>query len=277
MALKKNNTNTVADTAPAFEESGGAPWNEGDHVAEAETVTETVTQAAPAAAQAAATTAIATSAVSVAAEKAREFKEELESMRGATSAEYGILPSYKADNGAIAETGNGKTTFGKWMAGRMMSFDTFHQVSPGDSNSAKTKGFVAFSKDGVTVDSVIGDGTERSFIGKPVQAYLDYLRDTEGLTEAQSKEYLTVTMVVLDSEAKTVEPGTQVNVVLSQSSIRSFRAYEEKLKLNARAAAMGLPVKGGVSEDPFRFKFVAENASNNRGQKWCKLAIEPIA
>lgn len=276
MALKKNNTNTVADTAPAFEESGGAPWNEGDSVAEAETVTETVTQAAPAAAQAAATTAIATSAVSVAAEKAREFKEELESMRGATSAEYGILPSYKADNGAIAETGNGKTTFGKWMAGRMMSFDTFHQVSPGDSG-AKTKGFVAFSKDGVTVDSVIGDGTERSFVGKPVQAYLDYLRDTEGLTDAQSKEYLTVTMVVLDSEAKTVEPGTQVNVVLSQSSIRSFRAYEEKLKLNARAAAMGLPVKGGVSEDPFRFKFVAENASNNRGQKWCKLAIEPIA
>lgn len=272
MALKRNNNQ---NNAPAFEDVPGtadeavatetaAPWEDG---AQGEVKAEASTAIAASA---------ATSAAAVAAEKAQQFKAELESMKDSISFDWGTLPTYKASNGEIAETGNGKSSFGKFLDGRLMSFGGFVQVSPGDSG-AKTKGFVAFSKDGKVIDSVIGDGAERTFVGKPVQAYLDYLRETEGLEQASAKDYLNLAMLVIDSESKTVEPGTFVNVVLSQSSIRSFRAYEEQLKLNARAMAMGLPVKGGLSADPFKFRLVAEQAVNAKGQRWAKIGIEPIA
>ena len=267
MALKKPQTQ---NTSPAFEDvNDTSPFEEG--------TTPTAPQEAAAAVQA--TTAITittnTSITTIAADQAKAFAEELKSMRDGASFAHGTFVTYKADNGAIAETGNGKTSFGKWVEGRMLAFSSQWQISPGDSG-AKTKGFVAFSSDGVTVDNVIGDGTERAFIGKPVQEYLSYLTDTEGLTGASCKEYLHVAFLVIDSESKEVEEGTVVDIVLSPSSIASFRAYEEQLKLGARAAAMGLKTKVNLSGDPFHFRFVAEQASNAKGQRWAKLGIEPV-
>lgn len=268
MALKKPATD---NTAPAFEDVTAVV--EAERPA-ADAAAATTNPAAEATATAAVAVAASTSAVTVASEKARNFRQELAEMKDAMSFDWGTFPTFKADNGSIAEVGNGRLNFGTWVKGRMMAYGSFWQVSPGDSDS-KLKGFVAFSKDGQTVDSVIGDGVERGFVGKSVSDYLTYLRDTEGLSKADVKEYLNVGFLVVESDKPEVDPGTVVNIVLSQSSIRSFRAYEEQVKVNARAAAMGLPHKA-MSDDPFRFKFVAE-ATQHKGNKWTKLTLEPTA
>lgn len=287
MALKRNNQNNTAATEDAASTAAAAamlnaettpPWEAEEDVAvavappAAQPAAQPTAQQAAAQAHAATSTAIATSAASIAADKARKFREELAEMEGAASFDYGTLPIYKASNGGISETGNGRGTFGRWVSGRMLAYSKFWQVSPGGSDT-KLKGFVGFSNDGQTMDHIIGDGTERSFVGRPIQDYVEHLRTTEGLDKAESKEYLNVAFLVVESEKGSVEAGSIVNVVLSQSSIRSFTAYSEQLKLQARAAAMGLPVKGGMPEDPFRFRFVAEEAQNN-GNRWTKLVIE---
>ena len=187
----------------------------------------------------------------------------------------GTFTTFKASNGVIAETGEGKLSLGRWVDGRMMAYGAFTQVSPGDSG-AKTKGFVAWSKDGKTVDTVLGDGTERSFVGKSVQDYLHYLRETEGLTGADAKEYLNVAFLVMGCESGEVDEGEIVNIVLAPSSITAFRAYESQLQLGARAAAMGLKTKADLSGDPFRFRFSCVQASNTKNQRWSKLVIEQI-
>lgn len=278
MALKKNQTNPTAphvaaefedvnDTVATAEAERGAPWEE-----QAATVAAERPQAQ---AREATTAASSTSAVAVAAKKAQDFKRELEEMRDAISFDYGTLANYKATNGAIRETGNGTRSFGEWVQGRLMAYGAFWQVSPGGSDT-KLKGFVAFSKDGKTVDHVIGDGAERSFVGKPVVDYLDYLRNTEGLDKADSKPYLNMAILVTSSargEKSEVEVGETVNLVLSSSSIRSFTAYEEKLKLATRAMQMGLPSKA-LPDDPFMLRFTATEAQSN-GNRWTKIDVEP--
>jgi len=196
-------------------------------------------------------------------------------MHNAVSFGYGVFPTFKATNGAIRETGNGTRTFGTWVQGRMMGFAPFWQVSPGGSES-KLKDFVAFSNDGKTIDSVIGDGVERTYVGKPVAEYLDYLRTTEGLSDADCKPYMNIALCVVSSdkgEKSGIPVGEVVALVLSKTSMTSFTAYEEKLKLSARAAAMGLPVKP-ISGDPFMLRFGAEVANNNKGQSWTKMTVE---
>ena len=162
MALKKPQTQ---DTAPAFEDVNDA----------SSPVEEVTTPAAPqeAAVQAPAAVAVAasTSVTAIAADKAKAFQQELAAMKDSTDFSLGTFTTFKASNGVIAETGEGKLSFGRWVDGRMLAYGAFTQISPGDSG-AKTKGFVAWSKDGKTVDTVLGDGTERSFVGKPVQDYL---------------------------------------------------------------------------------------------------------
>ena len=61
--------------------------------------------------------------------------------------------------------------------------------------------------------------------------------------------------------------------MLSSSSIRSFTAYEEKLKLATRAMQMGLPSKA-LPDDPFMLRFTATEAQSN-GNRWTKIDVEP--
>ncbi len=267
MALKKPQTQ---NTAPAFEDVNDTspPFEEG---------TTPAPQEAAAAVQA--TTAVAvttsTSITTIATDQAKTFQQELAAMKDSTDFSLGTFTTFKASNGVIAETGEGKLSLGRWVDGRMMAYGAFTQVSPGDSG-AKTKGFVAWSKDGKTVDTVLGDGTERSFVGKSVQDYLHYLRETEGLTGADAKEYLNVAFLVMGCESGEVDEGEIVNIVLAPSSITAFRAYESQLQLGARAAAMGLKTKADLSGDPFRFRFSCVQASNTKNQRWSKLVIEQI-
>lgn len=268
MALKKPQTQ---NTAPAFEDVNdtSSPFEEG--------TTPAAPQEAAAAVQATTAVAVAasTSVTAIAADQAKAFQQELAAMKDSTDFSLGTFTTFKASNGVIAETGEGKLSFGRWVDGRMMAYGAFTQVSPGDTG-AKTKGFVAWSKDGKTVDTVLGDGTERSFVGKSVQDYLHYLRETEGLTGADAKEYLNVAFLVTGCESGEVDEGEIVNIVLAPSSITAFRAYESQLQLGARAAAMGLKTKADLSGDPFRFRFSCVQASNAKNQRWSKLVIEPI-
>ena len=264
MALKKP-TNTAA---PAFEDV--TDFSEGAEAAAAPTP---AVDAAPA--PAAPTTAVApaaSTAVTVnTSEEAKRFQREFEEMRGAASFDYGTFPVYKAINGSIRETGQGKTaSFGRWAKVRMLAWDDSYQIGPGVDGS-KAKEFVAFSKDGKSVDSVIGEDL-RHFVGKPVTEYLDFLR-SEGYDKADCKRYVHTACAVLDSEDGTHQPGQIVQVTLSQSSLPSFSAYQEKLKTAARAVAMGIP-GFSLPADPFTFRFSAEAASKG-SNTWTKLKIDP--
>ena len=269
MALKKTTPAAdVASTTPAFED-------------ESTTQTAVEVQAeAPAAATpakdptVAATTAIATAsstgAVTVnAAAAAANFKKELEEMQGAFDFSYGNFPIFKGSNGAIAEMGNGKTrTMGRWAKVRMMGWDDSYQISPGEDGS-RTKDFVAFSKDGITIDSVIGE-EQRHFVGRPVTEYVTYLKNEEKFTKAASSRYINIACYVLEAEKPGFE-NESVQVTLSQSSIPAFQTYQQQLKMQARAAAMNLP-GATMSDDPFTFYFGTEDASKG-SNRWTKLKI----
>lgn len=270
MALNKASTTTAA-AAGAFEST--APWEDEatTTTAVAENTAETTKESTTTAVAAPARTAV------VGAEKTRAFKEELDSMRDAVSFDYGVLPTFKGTNGSLRETGaNGTRSFGSWVQGRMMAYSGFTQVSPGGSEQ-KLKGFVAFSRDNKTIDQVIGDGVERSYVGRSVQEYVDYLRNVEKLDKASAKPYLNIAILVTDSEKgdkSGVEAGDVVTLVLSQTSITSFTAYEEKLRLAERAAAMGLPGKA-LPDDPFMLRFTCEVTRNTQNQEWTKLNVAP--
>lgn len=269
MALKKNTPAAdVASTTPAFED-------------ESTTQTAVEVQAeAPAAATpakdptVAATTAIATAsstgAVTVnAAAAANRFKQELEEMKGAFDFSHNSWRVFKGSNGAIAEMGNGKTaTMGTWAEVRLMGWDDSYQVSPGE-DGARTKDFVAFSKDGQVIDGVIGE-EQRQFVGRPVQEYVDYLRNTEKFTQAASARYINLACLIISSDKAGFE-GEGVQITLSQSSIPAFQAYQQQLKMQARAAAMNLP-GAKMSEDPFRF-FLETEAASKGTNRWTKLKI----
>ena len=268
MALKKPNS-----TAPA------AAFEDVTDFGEVEVESAAAPAAAPAPASApeaapAASTAVApaaSTAVTVnTSEEAKRFQREFDEMRGAASFDYGTFPIYKAINGSIRETGQGKTaSFGRWVKVRMLAWDDSYQIGPGVDGS-KAKDFVGFSKDGKTVDSVIGEDL-RHFVGKPVTEYLDFLRN-EGYDKAESKRYVHTACAVLDSEDGTHEPGQIVQVTLSQSSLPSFSAYQEKLKTAARAVAMGIP-GFSLPADPFTFFYICEAAAKG-SNNWTKLKVE---
>lgn len=283
MALRKNNNENQAAANPAFEDVSGIDSASGQDTGVETVAVENKEQGSQVAAlfkpqeqkpTPATLTKSASTSIALASEKAAQFKKELAEMEDALDFSSGSMKSYKASNGSISETGDGKGVLGAWVEGRMMAYSRYHQITPGVSGQ-KYKGFVGYSNDGKTISHVIGDGHERTFVGKPIQDYLDYLRTTEGFEEADSKVYMNVAMLVTASEKGQVEPGEVVNVILPPTSIRSFAAYEDKLKVAARAAAMGLPTKG-LPDDPFRFRFVASLTRFN-GNEWTKLDIEPAA
>lgn len=266
MALKKP-TNDNVNTTPAFEDA-----DLGAAVVQEETPAQTEAQASVAA-----TTAIAKAATSAVTtntgEEVKRFQQEFDEMQNAANFDYGNYTVFKAIDGEIRETGQNKTlSLGRWADVRLMGWGFSWQVGPGSDNQ-KAKDFVGYSEDGETISSIIGEDL-RHFVGKPINEYLTYLRDTEGYDKAECKKYLHTACAVLNSESGKHEPGTIIQITLSPSSIPAFNAYQEKLKTTARAVKMGLP-GFALPSDPFTFRLATESASRG-SNRWTKLKIEAI-
>lgn len=266
MALSKDK-GAKPEQKPAFEQE---PEGGDTAVAEKPPVSEAPAAApAPASAVAVRTTSTALS-VDEAAKKASQFKKEVEDMKGAGDFSYGNYDVYKGDNGEITMIGGDETSMGRWAQVRMLSWDDHYEVSPGEQGK-ETKEFVAYSKDGEIVDSVIGED-QKSWVGKKVADYVDYLKKEEEFENAGKRRFIDIACAVLAADTGEDAPiGKVIQVTLSQSSIPAFSKYQEDLKNTARCVAMGLP-GFALPDDPFTFFFIREKAS--KGDKtWTKLKI----
>lgn len=270
MALKK----------PTFENEPDAQA-QGD-TAVAEAPAKTVAPAAavdPAAAATATTTALAKASatslsVADAANAAKAFKKEVEDMKGSSDFTYGDYDVFKADGGGISQTGAGKDMkLGRWAKVRLMGWDNSYQVSPG-AEGASTKDFVAYSKDGKTIDSVIGEEL-KSWAGKPVQDYVQYLEKEEEFSNVKVRPFIDTACFLLGTESGDGPVGKTVQITLSKTSMSSFSRYQQELVDNARAVSMGLPF-AKLPEDPFTFYFIVERVQDAKGKKWDKLKIEAV-
>ncbi len=280
MALKPKqfeDTDTSADTS-----TKPAPYTVEAAAAGTTTVgAATVETPAPAAAPApdpavAATTTIAQAAtgtsvgaVNDAAQKAKAFKKEVEAMKNASDFSYGNYSVFKGNNGDIVETDGDKAKLGRWAKVRLLAWRESFQISPGDKGK-NTKEFVAYSTDGITIDSVIGED-QRQWIGKPCKDYVQHLKDVEGFDGAKTRRFIDTACALLASDSGRGPIGTSIQVTLSESSIPAFRKYQSQLNDQARCVEMGLP-GFKLPDDPFTFFFLrelAEKGDNN----WTKLRI----
>lgn len=283
MALKKTTT------AASFEQEPT------DNVG-ADTGTPTVDQGtvgadAPAAAEAAAPTAehqeaaasvkttvaiakVATSSTSVsladAGNKAKEFQREVQAMKGASDFSYGNYRVFKGNNGEISESGGDQDVLGRWAKVRLMSWDDHYEISPGEDGSS-TKDFVAYSKDGKVIDSVIGEEL-KSWVGKSVQEYAEHLKTVEEFAKTKVRRFVDTACALMATDNGEGPIGKVIQITLSESSIPAFSRYQQELADTARCVSMGLP-GFALPEDPFTFFFIREVASKGN-QKWTKLKIE---
>lgn len=266
MALKKNNnteSNVNAATSastPAFE---GETQMENTVNTHAAVETNDAPQNTVAVRQ---NTAVGN--VEDAATKAKNFQKEVEAMKGALNLDYGSVQMFKANQGKIGETDGDKRKLGRYAQVRLLAWDDRYELSTGDSGKS-SKDFLAFSKDGVTVDNVVGDELKK-WEGKPVADYLDYLRTEEEFDKASKRQFIDCGVAVLESETGEAV-GEIVNISLSPSSVRAFEKYQNDLLGKARAASLGLP-GFKLPEDPFTFWFVCEDAEKGDNQ-WTKLKI----
>lgn len=280
MALRRP---TTTNTAAAFEQEPAAAAT-ASAVAEREpapaaqtpapTPAPTQTPEPVAAAKVEATTAIAAAATSSvatlndAANMAKKFKAEVAAMKGAADFSYGSHRVFKGDNGAITEMSGDKLSLGRWAQVRLLAWDTSFVVSPGEQGK-DSGGFVAYSKDGVTIDSVSGE-EQKAWVGKSVEDYVTYLQETEEFEKAGRREFIDCECAVLSCEDEP-EFNEVIQITLSASSIPAFRKYQADLEANAKCVQMGL--KGfKLPEDPFTFFFLREVASKN-SNTWTKLKI----
>lgn len=236
---------------------------------------ETVVAAAPTLeAQVVAEVAItkaATTSLSIAdaAQKAKQFQREFEDMKDASSFDYGTYRTFKGNNGSIVESGDGGEDLGRWAKIRIISWGRHYEVSPGESG-ASTKDFVAFSKDGKTLDNVIGEEL-KSWVGKPVADYVEYLRTEEEFASTKTREFIDMGCALLATDSGDGPVGKVIQITLSETSIPSFSRYQQELKDTARCVSMGLP--GFVMpEDPFSLFVVREVASRGTN-RWTKLSL----
>jgi hypothetical protein len=209
-------------------------------------------------------------AMADAANRAKQFKKEIEEMHGASDFSYGNYPVYKGNNGEIC--GNNAATdpsMGRWAQVRLMSWDDHYEVSPGETGDS-TKDFVAYSKDGKTVDSVIGAELQ-VWVGKSVDDYANFLRTEEDFTKTKCRRFIDTACAVLANDSGRGPIGKVVQITLSESSIPAFSRYQQGLQDNARCVAMGLP-GFSLPDDPFTFFFIREAAQKGTN-KWTKLAI----
>ena len=267
MALKK----------PTFETE---PTNNAGDTAVAEAPQAAAAAAAPAAAptpvrepEVVASTAIAkasqtSTAVADAAADAKRFKREVEDMKGASDFSYGNYAVFKGNNGEIS-CSDTKDSFGRWVKVRLLSWDDHTEISPGETGSS-TKDFVAYSKDGKTIDSVIGE-EQKGWVGKSVAEYVEYLKTEEDFSKTKSRRFIDTACAVLASDSGDGPIGDVVQITLSETSIPAFAKHQEQLANKARCVAMGIP-GFSLPEDPFTFYFLREVASKG-SNTWTKLRI----
>ena len=234
--------------------------------------------AAPAAAPAAAaavpavvqTQSTSIGALNDAAAKAKAFQKEFAEMKGASDFSYGNYRVFKGNNGTIIESAGDKADLGRWVQIRLISWAEHFEVSPGEQ-SASTKDFVAYSFDGKTIDSVIGDDM-KSWVGKSVADYVKELQEEEGFANAKCRRFIDVAGALLSCENGEDGPlGTVIQITLSESSIPGFSRYEQELKDKARCVAMGLP-GFKLPDDPFTMFLIRELASKGNNN-WTKLKL----
>lgn len=266
MALKK------PTTSPAFEQEPTTTTTNEGGAAVAEKPTN---EGGAAAAKAEATTAVATAAASSVAvndalNAAKAFKKEVEEMFNAADFSYGSHRVFKAKDGVIKEMNGDKLVLGKWVKGRLLAWGRHFEISPGE-DGASSAAFVAYSQDGVTIDNVIGEDN-KSWEGKPVADYLEYLRTTEEFENACKREFIDTEVAVLGSEE---EPGFTgvVQITLSSSSIPAFSKYQTDLAATAKCVAMNLPGYK-LPEDPFTLYFIREAAEKGKNS-WTKIRLSP--
>lgn len=226
-----------------------------------------------ASASVASTTAIAKASatsisVSEAALQAKAFKKEVEDMKGASDFSFGNYNVFKASNGEIACTET-KDSFGRWVKVRLMSWDEHFEISPGETG-ASTKDFVAYSKDGKVIDSVIGEEL-KPWVGKTVEEYADYLRSEEEFDKTKVRRFVDTACAILGSDSGDGPIGEIVQITLSESSIPAFARHQQGLADKARAVSMGLP-GFKLPEDPFTFYMLREVASKAQNT-WTKIRI----
>jgi len=220
-----------------------------------------------------ATTAIAKAATSSlstndAAQAAKNFKKEIEAMRGAADFSYGSHRVLKADNGVIKELAGEKLVLGRWVKVRLLAWQNTFQVSPGEQGKDSGQ-YVAYSSDGKTIDYVIGEDY-KSWIGKSVQDYLKFLKEDEEFEKAAVREFIDTECAVLGCED---EPDFHevVQITLSSSSIPAFKRYQSDLEATAKCVVMGLPGYT-LPPDALSFYFIREVAQKN-SNTWTKLRV----
>lgn len=277
MALTKSNAAPAANTPPA-----PAPMAPTTSVGSFETMDETTSSqpasndaisgdAAPAAAPASTAVAVKPAGAVVTSNKAEAtaFQKEVEAMKGAADFRYGNFKVFKGNNGDIMETGGGSAKLGRWVKVSMLAWDDHTEISPG-SKSDKSKEAVAYSKDGITVDSIIGSQFSE-FVGKSVDDYVQYLKTDGDYPDAKKSRFIDIACIVHEADSEDTFNGEVIQVTLSQSSIPSFASYQETLVMKAKAAARGIPgVK--IPEDPFTFYFLRE-VTTKGDNTWTKLKV----
>lgn len=201
-----------------------------------------------------------------AAAMAKRFQKEVEEMKGASDFAFGNYETYKANNGSIVGMTGDKTDLGRWAKVRLIAWDEHYECSPGTDDG---KDYVAYSKDGVTIDSVIGE-ENRTFVGKTVTEYLEFL-GSEGFDRAKVRRFIDTGVALLATDNGDGPIGSVIQVTLSESSIPSFSRYQQQLKDNAKCVAMGLP-GFTLPADPFTMYFIRE-AANKGDRRWTKLKI----
>lgn len=261
MALKK----------PAFE-------NEPTTAAQGDTATaEAPTAAAQPAAQqdagATTVTAIAKAATSSlttneAVNAAKQFKRDVEAMKDAADFSFGTHRVFKAKDGVIKEMNGDKLDLGKWVKVHLLAWGRHFEISPGE-DGASSSAFVAYSKDGETIDSVIGEDN-KSWEGKSVRAYVEHLQKNEDFDKAGVREFVDCQVAAMGSEEEPDFSGV-IQVTLSSSSIPAFKRYQSDLEATAKCVQMGLPGYS-LPANPFAFYFLREAASKGRNT-WTKLRI----
>lgn len=181
---------------------------------------------------------------------------------------YGSHRVFKAKDGVIKEMSGEKLVLGKWVKARLLAWGRHFEVSPGEEG-ASSSAFVAYSADGETIDNVIGE-EQKSWVGKPVKDYLEYLRTTEEFDRAAVREFIDTEVAVLGSEEEPDFTGV-IQITLSASSIPAFRKYQTDLEATAKCVAMGLPGYK-LPEDPFQIFFIREAAEKNKNT-WTKIRL----
>lgn len=257
---------------PAFEQEPTAQAQGDTAVAEAPATTTTAAARTPDAA-AETTTAIAkASATSLstsdAANAAKAFKRDVEAMKGAADFSYGTHRVFKAKDGVIKEMSGDKLVLGKWVKVHLLAWDRHFEISPGE-DGASSGGYVAYSIDGVTVDTVVGEEM-KSWVGKGVAEYLNHLRTVEEFADATKREFIDCQCAAMGSEEESDFSGV-IQVTLSSSSIPAFKRYQSDLEATAKCVQMGLPGYA-LPASPFQFYMVREAAEKGKNS-WTKIKI----